>query len=265
MNTDIYVNYETLGLNVNATDVEIKLAYKKLCLLYHPDKSKADSNMFIKITNAYNKINEYKKQNVNFYMYFICMYQYYMKALKDSMKDIHIKCVVNIEDIYYVKVKKIEYTISTNTFIKQNKTLYLELSGYKKEYVLEEHGDYNIFTKKYNDLRITLDILHDEKYQLNDIIDPYEVYLKHEINIYQYFYGIKYDIPYMGNECIESYGYIPNINGMTQIFKNMGLCDEENVKHSLIVIYEVNLKLNYIEDFENVDETLKMYFNYKNG
>lgn len=48
--------YEKLGLSSNATDAEIKSAYRRLSLKYHPDrnKSKTATKKFIEITEAYN-------------------------------------------------------------------------------------------------------------------------------------------------------------------------------------------------------------------
>merc|ERR1711977_747499 len=51
--------YEILGVPRNATDAEVKRAYRQLALKYHPDKA-ADKEeaqrAFIKITEAYEKI-----------------------------------------------------------------------------------------------------------------------------------------------------------------------------------------------------------------
>ena len=45
--------YSTLGLNKEATEDEVKKAYKKLALKYHPDKNGGKDVMFKKINEAY--------------------------------------------------------------------------------------------------------------------------------------------------------------------------------------------------------------------
>lgn len=51
-------NYQTLGLNSDATIDEVKKAYKKLAIKYHPDKNSSSEapEQFRKITEAYNNI-----------------------------------------------------------------------------------------------------------------------------------------------------------------------------------------------------------------
>lgn len=54
-NIDIEDNYyKILQINRNATSYEIKTAYKKLSILYHPDKSTGDEVLYKKIVKAYN-------------------------------------------------------------------------------------------------------------------------------------------------------------------------------------------------------------------
>lgn len=51
-----YVNwdpFEILEVRENASPNEIKKAYRRLSLIYHPDKDTGDSNKFVKITKAY--------------------------------------------------------------------------------------------------------------------------------------------------------------------------------------------------------------------
>lgn len=47
--------YDTLGLNTQATDEEVKKAYRKLAMVHHPDKG-GDEKKFKEITEAYEKI-----------------------------------------------------------------------------------------------------------------------------------------------------------------------------------------------------------------
>lgn len=53
--------YKTLGVSSNASQDEIKKAYRKLSLKYHPDKNKGNkenTEWFKKINNAYQMIGD---------------------------------------------------------------------------------------------------------------------------------------------------------------------------------------------------------------
>jgi curved DNA-binding protein len=50
--------YTTLGLHSSATDDEIKKAYRKLALEFHPDRNNGDDEKFKEISNAYEIIND---------------------------------------------------------------------------------------------------------------------------------------------------------------------------------------------------------------
>jgi DnaJ-class molecular chaperone len=60
--------YDTLGVNKNSTDEEIKKAYKKLALKWHPDKNKLDKKIaekkFQEISEAYSVLSDKTKKEM---------------------------------------------------------------------------------------------------------------------------------------------------------------------------------------------------------
>lgn len=247
---DILKYYEILCINKTATVEEIKYAYKQLCLKYHPDKCKSEEakDKFIKITEAYNKIIEYKTkaESINFY---ICMLVHIYTLLKQP-QDIVLNFSIDICDIYLSKVKKICYNRYNNKGIKENKCFFLELNGIKKKYVIEKEGDYNVILSDFSNLIINIDIrIENDNMHINDCINPYEIYIKRPISIYEYYYGIEEDLYYMNNEYLNIKGYIPyTMGGSTQIIENKGLPDDNNNKSNVYIIYEINTKRCNIND-----------------
>lgn len=60
--------YQILGVKKTASDAEIKKAFKKLAIKYHPDKNKDDPEgakaRFQKIANAYEVLSDEEKRRV---------------------------------------------------------------------------------------------------------------------------------------------------------------------------------------------------------
>jgi len=60
VNSDDY--YEVLGLARTATEKEIKKAYRKLALKYHPDKNKGGEEAFKRVSEAYDCLGDAEKR-----------------------------------------------------------------------------------------------------------------------------------------------------------------------------------------------------------
>ncbi len=54
--------YQILGISPNATQQEIKLTFRKLAVLYHPDKNKTSEDRFKEINEAYRVLNDPEKR-----------------------------------------------------------------------------------------------------------------------------------------------------------------------------------------------------------
>ena len=123
-------------LEVNRlTDIEeIKKSYRRLCLKYHPDKNNGESEKFIKVQKAYEKLMVEHDNNINFFI----MMSYFINSLSiKRTKDITIKLKVQIEELYNKVVKKIVYSYFDSAFKKISRTMYLELEHWKEEYKIE--------------------------------------------------------------------------------------------------------------------------------
>ena len=56
--------YSTLGINRNASQEEIKKAYKKQSMAHHPDRTGGDDSKFKEINEAYQTLNDPKKKQM---------------------------------------------------------------------------------------------------------------------------------------------------------------------------------------------------------
>ena len=57
--------YDILGINKSSSDAEIKKAYKKLAMQYHPDRNKGDKKAeekFKEINEAYQVLGDVQKK-----------------------------------------------------------------------------------------------------------------------------------------------------------------------------------------------------------
>ena len=125
--------YDTLGIKKNASDKEIKKAYRKLALKYHPDKNKSDktaTEKFKKISEAYEilkspetrkQYDQFGKSSVDstsshshhmdpFSMFNQFFNTQHMSSQSQQVKAIYMDIPVSLEQLYNGQTKK--YKIS---------------------------------------------------------------------------------------------------------------------------------------------------------
>ena len=56
--------YQILGIPTNSGDLEIKSAYRKLAMLYHPDRETGDEKKFKLLNEAYKVLSDESKKKL---------------------------------------------------------------------------------------------------------------------------------------------------------------------------------------------------------
>lgn len=106
--------YKTLELKPGATQEDAKRNFRRLSLLYHPDKKTGNIKKFQEILEAYNNFNTQLKSK---------------KIYKNSDDFLYLELNVSIEDLYLEKEKTINYRKSTICYKCEGTGSYLKEKG----------------------------------------------------------------------------------------------------------------------------------------
>ena len=274
-------DYKNLGLNEDASKDEIKSAYKKLALKFHPDKN-PDLNSckeFISITESYKRLmnddinediditfylNIYIDMIKNLYNYITDENNIFNKNIfnkksnintssnnPNKIKDIVITLNISLKDLFssykklVIKVLRREYINGKLTLIKKKEDFYISLINYQTEYFFKEKGDEDLLSNRGN-VKILINILKGD-YEL----DVYNVIYNLDISIYEYLYGINRDIHYLDDTIIklnqQFYGEL-----VDKIYYDRGIKYYDNERDTckygnLIIKFRLNFSIKNVE------------------
>ena len=163
--------YEILGVSSSSTESEIRNAYKKLALKYHPDKNHDPEavNMFHEISNAYQTLSDTKKRNdYDSYGKIPDMFKSPEEIFEHMFKDMN---------PMLGKLLSSTFTNFTNVLLDDNKTIFDAINEFKTDEVIEKSSDLlksylNKKTKPYNSkyvYNLNIDITDNFLDKLNEI------------------------------------------------------------------------------------------------
>jgi DnaJ-class molecular chaperone len=235
--TDTCDLYSVLCLNRDATQDDIRKAYKYMALQHHPDKNGGDDTKFKKINEAYQILSDSDKRkmydlkyedNINLdilYKFATILMDIVQEKLRDKVKHniskdskdskdskntivapVKLKIAVDLEDIYHAKVKKIVVKVKRkegDTFVFKSIPLYISLLNYETSYVFHKQGDESEsdVDGQRGDVIVNLDIKNDNV-MMDTLFCKYDLHMECEISLYEYLYGVNKSIKYF-NERIE--------------------------------------------------------------
>lgn len=292
--------YQVLGVSTNATDQEIRSAYKRLALKYHPDKngnSEEAKQSFMTIQEAYqilidpdkkqqydvlnNLNNAYSSQENSAYLMDIIhtLLQKLIQHWKDRKTtqpvpprsnttlppDIHLNIEVSIDEIYTNSIKSIKIKVLRDN-VMQSITLHVPLCDHKDPCVFENLGDNEL-----SNIIVKINV-HPHKYVfIDNVLDTYDVMMDIPITLYEYYYETKKIVPYLNGE--ELVLDIVASNKNTIVIPNKGLpytvedsqhADQLVVHRGKLYIFLKLCPTKVIPDSinnENTEFFFKQYFN----
>lgn len=202
--------YEILGISKGASSDEIKKAYRKLAIKYHPDKPSGDEERFKEVSDAYDKLTNPKRkgQSINFNVddIFEKYYEFtagwgsftdqFNKKYGGKGTDVNTKIEISLQDAYNgtkrtlrVGLDLIEVTIPKG--IRDGQKIRIKGKGQR-----------GITSDANGDLIITVSILPHDKFARNENglyticeIDLYTAILGGQMTIDVFDKNIRYNIP----------------------------------------------------------------------
>jgi DnaJ-class molecular chaperone len=271
---DININdcYKILELNNDASKEEIKRAYHRLSLKYHPDKCKGSADVFININRAYQILSnsDIKRNNFNFNELLKIIINNLINFSKSKItesckKESNLVLTINVtlDEIYKGNIKKIVVKVKRCNNKEEKITLYISLINYNRKIIFENIGDENINGDK-NDIEIIINIIQDEKYSIDTYFNAFDIcYFDQPLSLYQFYNGIDIDLDYLNQEKININHKFNNIEELYIKISNKGLMyniSDEIMRGDLYIYYKLKLPKRECISQDVLKNFIEIYF-----
>jgi DnaJ-class molecular chaperone len=162
----------------------------------------------------------------------------------DSFKETHTRqktlsfvIDVTIKELYHECGKKLKIKCKGHHNDVIHQTIYISFDPYTLKYTFNGLGDWDSTVSTYGDVVVTLNIVEDNEYSINTILDRYELIRTIEIDLYEYYYGVSMTLDHYGDSI--DIKHTPYTDGLDIYVPNFGLRMGNGIRGGLYIILVV--------------------------
>jgi DnaJ-class molecular chaperone len=268
-------HYSALGINRNATQHEIRIAYHKKALIYHPDKNinTSNSSHFTKIKEAYEILSDPTKRSIYDNEYanpttraintttheWINKVMMHMYVFASRPLPIFLHIDVSFADIYQRRAKRVNVRVKKRDPIRfEIEQLSFSLINVQTKYEFKGRGDESILPGyPRGDVVIEVHIV-DSNVRIDDLFSDLDLFCEAPISLYTLYTASQIPIQLCPGITIN----IPNDRTLSHCMKSVGLPTTATTRSDLYVTLKIDIPLD-LEIDHKTRKILKRHFNNK--
>lgn len=271
-------HYSILGINRNATQHEIRIAYHKKALATHPDKNTnaSNSSQFTKIKEAYEILSDPTKRSIYDNEYanpttraintttheWINKVMTHMYVFASRPLPIFLHIDVSFVDIYQRRAKRVNVRVKKrgedNRIRFEIEQLSFSLINVQSKYEFKGRGDESILPGyPRGDVVIEVHIV-DSNVRIDDLFSDLDLFCEAPISLYTFYTASQIPIQLCPGITID----IPNERTLSHCMKSVGLPTSATTRSDLYVTLKLDIPLD-LEINHKTKKILKRHFNNK--